>query len=92
MVGHQLGGSVNDVALAAITGGFRQLLLSRGETPDARSLRSLVAFHIPQRQIVTVTTNVPGPRTSLFGLGRRVEQIVPYVPIAELVRSAQKAG
>lgn len=160
-VRHQFGGTVNDVALAAVTGGFRQLLLSRGEEPTARTLRSLVpvstrepgaesipdnrvslmlpflpvhlpdprdrlaavqqsllamrsagepeagdsittvaeyepyppvslgirlAFHIPQRQIATVTTNVPGPRKALYGLGRELQEILPYVPIADRVR------
>ena len=36
------GVTVNDVALAAVTGGFRRLLLQRGELPDAHALRSLV--------------------------------------------------
>lgn len=153
--------TVNDVALAAIAGGFRRLLLARGETPDAHLLRSLVpvstrppgtesvpdnqvslmlpylpvdladpvdrllAVHeriedlrdhhepeaggsvtaaagigafppvkwgvrlgmsLPQRQISTVTTNVPGPRQTLYCLGREAEQLLPYVPIADRVR------
>lgn len=157
----QLGGSVNDVALAAIAGGFRALLESRGEEPSAHALRSLVpvsvrapgeevirdnrvslmlpwlpveiadpvdrldavrtriralaeahepeagqaitslaelgpfaplatgvrlAFHLPHRHLTTVTTNVPGPRQTLYGLGRRVEEMLPYVPIADRVR------
>lgn len=160
-VRHQLGGTVNDVALAAVTGGFRRLLLSRGEKPTAQSLRSLVpvstrasgaesipdnrvslmlpflpidlpeprerlaavrarlgalrsarepeagtsitsvaeygpfpsvslgirlGLHLPQHQIVTVTTNVPGPRMTLYGLGREVQELLPYVPIADRVR------
>ena len=36
------GGTVNDVALAAVTGAFRELLLARGEEPGPHSLRSLV--------------------------------------------------
>ena len=36
------GGTVNDVVLAAITGGFRELLLSRGETVEGRVIRTLV--------------------------------------------------
>ena len=36
------GGTVNDVVLAAISGGFRDLLLSRGESPATTELRSLV--------------------------------------------------
>lgn len=153
--------SINDVALAAISGGFRALLVSRGEEPHRHAVRTLVpvsarqpgeesiadnrvtlmlpylpvdvsdpvarlaavgerideavaahtpeagvsltsfaehnaflpvalgvrlAFHIPQRQLVTVTTNVPGPRRAVYALGRRCERIVPYVPIADRVR------
>ena len=153
--------TVNDVALAAVTGGFRRLLLARGEPTDAHALRSLVpvstrrpgeesipdnrvtlmlpflpvevadpverlaaikrrirslrghhepeagegitnaaefgpfpsvawgmrlGFRIPQHQITTVTTNVPGPRTPLYGLGRELLELLPYVPIADRVR------
>jgi diacylglycerol O-acyltransferase len=156
-----LGGTVNDVALAAISGGFRTLLLSRGEDPAAHTVRTLVpvsvrrpgdeavpdnrvslmtpylpvdeadpelrlravrrriakavaahapeagttltamagyepflpvalgmrlAFHLPQRQLVTVTTNVPGPRRPVYALGRRCERILPFVPVADRVR------
>jgi WS/DGAT/MGAT family acyltransferase len=156
-----LGGTVNDVILAAISGGFRALLLERGEEPQAHAVPSLVpvsvraqgdegsfgnqvsatiadlpvhiadpverfaavraeldalkasneavigqtlaalaryspyplaswlvrlAFSLPQREIVTVTTNVPGPRQQFFWMGRRLEQIIPYVPIASTVR------
>lgn len=45
-----------------------------------------LAFSIPQREIVTVTTNVPGPQQPLYGLGRRLVEIIPYVPIATTVR------
>jgi diacylglycerol O-acyltransferase len=153
--------TVNDVALAAVTGGFRALLLARHEVPDAHMLRSLVpvstrapgqesipdnrvslllpylpvdlpdpeerllavkervralmrrhepeaggsittiaeygpfppvswavrlGFRVPQRQIATVTTNVPGPRTTLYALGREAQEMLPYVPIADRVR------
>jgi WS/DGAT/MGAT family acyltransferase len=40
-----LGGTVNDVVLAAITRGFRSLLLSRGEPVD-RALRTLVPVSV----------------------------------------------
>jgi len=157
----ELGGTVNDVVLAAISGGFRELLLARGEQPEPHMIRSLVpvsvrapgeesiyenrvsavladlpvhiadpverlgavraqlqglkeageakagetlialgrltpfpfmswwirlAFGLPQREIVTVTTNVPGPQQPLYGLGRRLVEIIPYVPIASTVR------
>lgn len=153
--------TVNDVALAAVTGGFRRLLRARGEPPDKRMLRALVpvstrrpgeesipdnrvslmlpflpvdvedpverlvtirqrihglrghhepeagagitsaaelgpfptvswglrlGWRMPQHQITTVTTNVPGPRSPLYGLGRELLEILPYVPIADRVR------
>ena len=45
-----------------------------------------LALHLPQRQIATVTTNVPGPRRTLFALGRPCVAMLPYVPIADRVR------
>ncbi|MGO8955842.1 MAG: WS/DGAT/MGAT family O-acyltransferase [Streptosporangiaceae bacterium] len=158
----ELGGTVNDVVLAAITGAFRNVLLSRGEQPQPHMVPSLVpvsvrgegeeniyenrvsvivanlpvhlsdpverfttvraelaelkdareatagealvalgrytaypvaslavrlAYRLPQREIVTVTTNVPGPRQPLYGLGRRLLEIIPYVPIATTLRT-----
>jgi WS/DGAT/MGAT family acyltransferase len=157
-----LGGTVNDVVLAAISGGFRALLLTRGEQPGPHMVRSLVpvslrvpgeenlcdnrvsalladlpvhvadpverltavqaellalkasneamlgealtslgrytpfpyaswlvrlGFELPQRDIVTVTTNVPGPQQPLYGMGRRILEIIPYVPIATTLRT-----
>src|SRR5208282_4734808 len=139
----ELGGTVNDVVLAAISSGFRSLLLARGETPEPHMIPSLVpvsvrapgeeniydnrvsvlvanlpvhladpterlaavraelaglkeskeatagealvalgritpyplaslgvrfAYRLPQHEIVTVTTNVPGPRQPLYGM------------------------
>ncbi len=158
----ELGGTVNDVVLAAVSGGFRALLLARGEQPEPHMVRSLVpvslrapgegtmrenrvsavladlpvhvadpaerlaavqarlqalkaareakagealvalgrytpfplmsrwvrlAFGLPQHEIVTVTTNVPGPRQQLYAMGRRLLEIIPYVPIASTVRT-----
>lgn len=159
----ELGGTVNDVMLAAISSGpLRGLLLARGENPTASMVPSLVpvsvrpegeeniyenrvsamvadlpvhiggtverlaaitsqmsdlkagkevtagqavaslgsytwfpfasmfvrsAFSLPQREIVTVTTNVPGPQQPLYGLGRRLHEIIPYVPIATTLRT-----
>ena len=39
------------------------------------------------REIVTVTTNVPAPQP-LYGLGCRLLEIIPYVPIANTVRTS----
>jgi WS/DGAT/MGAT family acyltransferase len=157
----ELGGTVNDVVLAAISSGFRTLLLARGEEPQPHKVRSLVpvsvrapgeediyenrvsavladlpvhiadpverlealraqlldlkeskeamagealntlgryspfplvsqsvrlVFGLPQREIITVTTNVPGPQVPLYGMGRRVLELIPYVPIATTLR------
>ena len=161
-----LGGTVNDVVLTAVTAGFRDLLLSRGEsvdrvvrtlvpvsvrvrgaggpaqgdstynnkvsamfarlpvgTADARdrlgairaqmdglkeshqavageALTSLSGFappmllalgtrlfaRVPQRNVNTVTTNVPGPQFTLYAAGRRMLEAFPYVPLAGSVR------
>ena len=45
-----LGGTFNDVVLAAITGGFRTLLLSRGEDVD-RPVRTLVPVSVRARDV-----------------------------------------
>ncbi len=160
-VKRELGGTMNDVVLAAISGGFRELLLARGELPESHEVPSLVPVSVrapddedsygnrvsavvadlpvhiadpverlaavraelqslkasreamvgetlaglgsyspyllsswwvrialaAQREIVTVTTNVPGPRQPLYGMGRRLVEIIPYVPIATTVRT-----
>jgi diacylglycerol O-acyltransferase / wax synthase len=158
----ELGGTVNDVVLTAISGGFRALLLAHDEQPEPHMVRSLVpvslrapgeeniydnrvsavladlpvhvadpverlkavqaqllalktsrealvgealvamgrytpfpvvsgwvrfVFGLPQREIITVTTNVPGPQQPLYGMGRRLLEIIPYVPIATTLRT-----
>jgi diacylglycerol O-acyltransferase len=162
LIEREFGGTVNDVVLAAISGGFRALLLARGEQPGPHMVRSLVpvslrapgeegsyenrvsavladlpvhvadpverlaavrtglqalkasreamageslislgryspyplwsrwarlAFGLPQRQIITVTTNVPGPQQPFYGMGRRLVEIIPCAPIATTVRT-----
>ena len=159
---NELGGTVNDVFLAAVTSGFRNLLLARGEQPTPAMVRSLVpvsvrlageegiyenrvsalvadlpvdisdpaerlaavisqmtalkassesqageafvglrrytpfalaslfvraVLSLPQREIVTITTSVPGPHVPLYALGRRLVEIIPYVPIATTLRT-----
>ncbi|MCS7484732.1 wax ester/triacylglycerol synthase family O-acyltransferase [Umezawaea endophytica] len=42
---------------------------------------------LPQRNVVTVTTNVPGPTEPVRVLGRRILEILPYVPIALRLRT-----
>ena len=160
------GGSFNDVVLACITSGFRELLLSRGESADrivrtmvpvsvrprddrgvavgdgelankvsamfaelpvyetdpmkrlravtgqmadlknsneavaGEALTSLSGFAPPlllalggrlatkgsQRNINTVTTNVPGPQIPLYVLGRKMLEAYPFVPLGGQMR------
>jgi WS/DGAT/MGAT family acyltransferase len=159
---NELGGTVNDVVLAAISSGFRTLLLSRGEQPEPHMIPSLIpvstrapgeegirdnrvsvmladlpvhlsdpverlgavrvemsalktiraesaaealvalgrftpyplasqvvrlGYRIPHDEIATVTTNVPGPQQPLYSLGRKLVEIIPYVPIATNLRT-----
>jgi diacylglycerol O-acyltransferase / wax synthase len=154
--------TINDVALAAITEGYRSVLLHRGEKPRPDSLRTLVpvsvratdsadkpgnqisimlpylpvdeddpiqqlrAVHsrlartkqggqrqagnmavsmtgyvpfmlsswlirlltrLPQRGIVTLATNVPGPHRRLEMMGHTVSRLLPIPPIALQLRT-----
>jgi diacylglycerol O-acyltransferase len=62
------GGTVNDVVLSVIAGGFRALLISRGERCDPRSVRSLVP--------VSVRT-----RDTSGNLDNEVSAMLPYLPV-----------
>ena len=161
-----LGGTVNDVVLACIAGGFRLLLISRGESVD-RVVRTLVPVsvrspgergvynnrvsamfaelpveiespvdrlhairaqmadlkqskeavagdvltslsgfapplllalaervgaRVPQHNINTVTTNVPGPQYPLYAAGRRMLEAFPYVPLGAMCGSAWRSS
>jgi diacylglycerol O-acyltransferase / wax synthase len=154
--------TINDVALTAITEGFRSVLLHRGEEPRPDSLRTLVPVSVrspdaldkpgnrlsimlpylpveqddpiqqlrvvhsrlsrakqggqrqagnvavsatnyipfmlsswlirfltrlPQRGIVTLATNIPGPRRQLRMMGREVARLLPIPPIALRLRT-----
>jgi diacylglycerol O-acyltransferase / wax synthase len=154
--------TINDVALTAITEGFRSVLLHRGEEPRPDSLRTLVPVSVrspdaldkpgnrlsvmlpylpveqndpiqqlrvvhsrlsrakqggqrqagnvavsatnyipfmlsswvirfltrlPQRGVVTLATNVPGPRRELEMMGGKVARLLPIPPIALRLRT-----
>jgi diacylglycerol O-acyltransferase len=160
-VRHALGVTLNDLVIASVAGGLRELLLDRGRQPDPQALRSLLpvssrlpgtagipgnqvtlmlsmlpvevddpvervreahqrvvglrdahepeagmalqslaallpfpvlrwllqtTLRLPQQQVATVTTNVPGPRAPMTCLGRQVRHLLPVVPIADRVR------
>ena len=154
------GGTVNDVILAAVTGGFRELLLGRGVDTRPLEIHSMipvsmrkpgdasggnevsamfavlpvgiedpverlhavtrqmnrvkrsgtpltvdsiigladfvppalfaaagrVAGRVDLRAFDTVTTNVPGPQVPLYMLGRQLQALIPFVPLASGVR------
>jgi len=52
-----LGSTVNDVVLAAITRGFRELLLSRGEPVEGHSVRTLVPVSVRSEEERGLLTN-----------------------------------
>ncbi len=58
-----LGGSVNDVVLAACAGGLRRLLEARGETLPQRGLRAMVPMNVRD---ITVAEPLGNKVTSLF--------------------------
>jgi WS/DGAT/MGAT family acyltransferase len=64
-------------ALTSLTGFAPPLLLALG---------TRLATRAPQRNINTVTTNVPGPQAPLYAAGRRMLKAYPYVPLAGQMR------
>jgi WS/DGAT/MGAT family acyltransferase len=63
--------------LTSLSGFAPSLLLALG---------TRVAMRIPQRNVNTVTTNVPGPQWQLFACGRPMIEAFPFVPLASSVR------
>jgi diacylglycerol O-acyltransferase len=55
----------------------------------SRAIR--LAARLPQRNIVTVTTNVPGSPVELAVLDRPILEVFPYVPIAVRLRTGVAA-
>lgn len=64
-----LGGSVNDVVLAACTNGLRKLLLERSEQPPVRGLRAMVPMNTRQA-------------SERAALGNRVSSLFVELPVA----------
>lgn len=69
-VKRELGGTVNDVALAAVTGGLRALLRHRGESLPARGLRAMVPVNVR-------------PDDAHGALGNRITSLFVDLPVAE---------
>jgi diacylglycerol O-acyltransferase len=60
--------------------------LSGFAPPALLALGTRIATKAGQRNINTVTTNVPGPQLPLYVLGRRVRKAFPYVPLGGQMR------
>ena len=60
--------------------------LSGFAPPMLLSLGTRIATKVSQRNVNTVTTNVPGPQLPLYVLGRRVQRAFPYVPLGGQIR------
>ena len=74
-----LGGTVNDVALAAATGGLRALLEARDEPPPEAGLRAMVPVNVRRA-------------TEQLALGNRITSLFVHLPVDEentLVRYAR---
>ncbi|MDI3314742.1 MAG: wax ester/triacylglycerol synthase family O-acyltransferase [Mycobacterium sp.] len=66
----KFGVTINDVALAAITEGFREVLLHRGEQPRANTLRTLVPVSVR-------------PPDALEEPGNRISIMLPHLPVEQ---------
>ncbi len=60
--------------------------LSGFAPPMLLALGTRIASRTQQRNVNTVTTNVPGPQMPLYAAGRRMLKAYPYVPLAGSVR------
>jgi diacylglycerol O-acyltransferase len=54
--------------------------------PMLLALGTRLALRAPQRNLNTITTNVPGPQVPLYVVGRRMLKAYPYVPLAARLR------
>jgi WS/DGAT/MGAT family acyltransferase len=70
VIKRSLGGSVNDVVLAATAGGLRDLLRSRGEKLPGEGLRAMVPVNIRSA-------------SEHLALGNRITSLFVHLPVAE---------
>ncbi|MGE5226406.1 MAG: wax ester/triacylglycerol synthase family O-acyltransferase [Planctomycetaceae bacterium] len=79
-IAHAHGAKVNDVALTAVAGGLRELLVSRGEDVEGLMQRAMVTISLHDEQPGTAQGNKPGWMMVPLPLGdpdpvRRLERI-----------------
>jgi diacylglycerol O-acyltransferase / wax synthase len=65
-----LGGTVNDVVLAAVSGGLRELLVARSETPPQGGLRAMVPVNVRAE-------------ADRMALGNRISSLFVHLPVDE---------
>lgn len=90
-IAHAFDTTFNDVALAAVTHGYRQVLLHRGEKPKHDSLRVLIPVSVRD----TAALNTPDNRVSLMLPLLPVEQPTPLDQLKTLrlrMRRAKSSG
>jgi diacylglycerol O-acyltransferase len=68
-VKNRLGGTLNDVALAVVTGGLRRLLEARGERPPEQGLRAMVPMNVRQA-------------SEKLALGNRISSLFVHLPVS----------
>jgi WS/DGAT/MGAT family acyltransferase len=68
-VKNRLGGTVNDVALEAVTGGLRRLLDTRGERPPEQGLRAMVPMNVRQA-------------SEKLALGNKISSLFVHLPVS----------
>lgn len=69
-------------------GAYGAVSLSKYVPPRLSAAAASLAAKVPQHNVNTVTTNIPGPQFHLYAVGRRMLSASPYVPIAMRVRTA----
>lgn len=79
-IGKACGATVNDVILAAVAGGWRELLMSRGDDPSAATVRSL----IPVSTRGSDGDGVPDNRVSLILYELPVDEADPMARLTRV--------
>ena len=59
-----------------------------GRAPGLLAAAARTALRLRQPLIHTIVTNVPGPASPLYAMGRRMLEIDPYIPITAGLRTA----
>lgn len=55
--------------------------------PSMLAMGTRLGARLPQSAVNTVATNVPGPQTAMYAVGRRMVEAFPYCPLSGSVRT-----